>query len=191
MIDDPKTIKALTHPARLVAIEELFAGRELTATEAAHLAGVSASAMSYHLRALERAGLIERAAHGGDGRERPWRARGERMAVNSGGSAASLAATATLARSVVDRLRTELSQWLARSRDEDPVWREVSGVASARLWLTAEEAAEVDKVISALVDRFRGRGPGSTPGARPMHLAVLLFPSDDGSGGQKSRESAP
>jgi len=42
-------------------IEEL-SGRELTATECAELVGLSPSAMSYHLRSLEKAGIRERRA---------------------------------------------------------------------------------------------------------------------------------
>ena len=53
MLTDPRAIKALAHPARLAVIDELFAGRQLTATECAEIAGLSPSAMSYHLRALE------------------------------------------------------------------------------------------------------------------------------------------
>ena len=60
-LTDPKAIRALAHPARLAVIEELYAGRELTATECAEIAGLSPSAMSYHLRSLEKAGIVERA----------------------------------------------------------------------------------------------------------------------------------
>ncbi len=75
-LSDPKAIRALAHPARLTVIEELYSGRELTATECADLAGLSPSAMSYHLRSLAKAGIVERADATGDGRERPWRAAG-------------------------------------------------------------------------------------------------------------------
>ena len=58
VLSDPRAIKALAHPARLAVIDELFAGRELTATECAQVAGLSLSAMSYHLRALEKWGIV-------------------------------------------------------------------------------------------------------------------------------------
>ena len=60
VLRDPRAIKALAHPARLAVIDEFFAGRRLTATECAEIAGLSASAMSYHLRALEKWGIIRR-----------------------------------------------------------------------------------------------------------------------------------
>ena len=72
ILRDPRAIKALAHPARLAVIDELFAGRKLTATECGEIAGLSASAMSYHLRALENGGS---SADPGD-RRRPGTALG-------------------------------------------------------------------------------------------------------------------
>src|ERR1700710_2078089 len=80
-LTDPKAIRALAHPARLAVIEELYSGRELTATECGEIAGLGPSAMSYHLRSLEKVGIVERADSGGDGRERPWRAAGGYLQV--------------------------------------------------------------------------------------------------------------
>ncbi|HEU5265869.1 MAG TPA: helix-turn-helix domain-containing protein [Jatrophihabitans sp.] len=70
---DPRAIKALAHPARLTVLDALADGDELTATECAAVASISPSAMSYHLRALEKWGFVQRAASSTDGRERPWR----------------------------------------------------------------------------------------------------------------------
>ncbi|MDX6262847.1 MAG: hypothetical protein QOH84_4535, partial [Kribbellaceae bacterium] len=61
VLTDPRAIRALAHPARQRIIDELYSGRVLTATECAELAGLTPSATSYHLRALERWGIIERA----------------------------------------------------------------------------------------------------------------------------------
>jgi DNA-binding transcriptional ArsR family regulator len=72
-ISDPKAIRALAHPARLKAIEELFEDpAPKTATELGDIAGVTPSAMSYHLRLLERYGLVRRLEWAGDARMRPW-----------------------------------------------------------------------------------------------------------------------
>ena len=61
VLTDPRDIRALAHPARLAVLTELEPGVELTATELATRAGITPSAMSYHLRALERAGIVRRA----------------------------------------------------------------------------------------------------------------------------------
>ena len=69
-LDDPRALRALAHPARLAILDHLGAEETATATECGAAVGVSASAASYHLRALARFGLVEE-AEGGRGRERP------------------------------------------------------------------------------------------------------------------------
>jgi DNA-binding transcriptional ArsR family regulator len=72
-ISDPLGIRALAHPARMAAIDVLFGDNEpKTATQLARAVGLSASAMSYHLRLLERYGIVRRVGEPHDGRERPW-----------------------------------------------------------------------------------------------------------------------
>src|SRR6476646_2894518 len=78
-LDDPGALRALAHPARLAVVDELYQGVERTSSELGELTGLSASAMSYHLRALERWGIVERGTARDDGRERPWRAAGRSL----------------------------------------------------------------------------------------------------------------
>ena len=68
VISDAAGVKALAHPARLAVIDVLYSGEILTATQCAEIAGITPSAMSYHLRALERHGIFFRAEGCGDGR---------------------------------------------------------------------------------------------------------------------------
>ena len=83
VLSDPRAIRALAHPARLAIIEALFLGDELTATECASLTGLSPSATSYHLKALERWGIVEAGRPRIDGRDRPWKAKGRSIEVSS------------------------------------------------------------------------------------------------------------
>lgn len=179
-LEDPREIRALAHPARLAVLDELFAGRELTATECAEIAGLSPSAMSYHLRALERAGLVER-AESTDGRERPWRAAGSGIEVHgSGDSPLASAAAAVLANSVLEQTMRQLDEWLTGMDGEDARWRELAGFSSARLWLTVDEAEGVAKQINDIIDTYRGRTEQKHPaGARRMRLGFLFFPIAD------------
>jgi DNA-binding transcriptional ArsR family regulator len=179
VLKDPAAIKALAHPARLAVLDELFAGRELTATECAELAGVSPSAMSYHMRALERAGIVER-AESSDGRERPWRAAGSRIDVRSADSRLAAAASITLATSVIDRLSRQLGEWLARSDRDDPRWRATAGITNARLWLDINEAEALARDVQAVLDKYRGRTDAARPAtARQVRVGFVLFPSDE------------
>jgi DNA-binding transcriptional ArsR family regulator len=183
VLKDAKSIKALAHPARVAVIDELYAGRELTATECAAVAGLSPSAMSYHLRALEKAGIVERADPSGDGRERPWRAAGSKLRVtpdDDDHSLVAFAAGAVIGRSVADRLGDGFSAWLARMPNEPLQWRDVGGISSALVWLTHEEASEVEKTVTDLIDKFRGRSKEDHPdGARRVRVGFLLFPNEE------------
>src|SRR5665647_3712685 len=71
-LTDPRAIRAIAHEARQQVMDELYGGSVLTATEAAQICGLSPSAMSYHLRALEKWGIVVRDDPSSDGRERPW-----------------------------------------------------------------------------------------------------------------------
>jgi DNA-binding transcriptional ArsR family regulator len=178
-LTDPRAIRALAHPARLAVIDELYTGRELTATECAEIAGLSPSAMSYHLRSLERVGIVERAEPTGDGRERPWRAAGSYLQVDStGGGAGELAASAALSSTVLGRTVEQFEAYLARRSKEPPEWLDAVEASYGQLWLLPEEAKEIGEQFVQFVEKYRGRRGGSRPpGARRIRVAIMLFPS--------------
>jgi DNA-binding transcriptional ArsR family regulator len=179
VLTDAADIKALTHPARLAVIDEFFSGRELTATECAEIAQVSPSAMSYHLRALEKVGIIERAEASGDGRQRPWRAAGSELLVKPSSAVAATAASAVLVGTALDGIRREIDAWVTRGQDEPDDWRDVGMLASGRLWLTADELTALIATIKELGDQYRDRTSGARPeGSRRVRLGVQLFPVD-------------
>ena len=110
VIDDPRAIRALAHPARQRVIDELFNGQVLTATECAELAGLTPSAIGYHLRALERWGIVERADESPDGRERPWRAAAASLMISSQSNEAGRLASQAIIRSSVDRVLEQFAE---------------------------------------------------------------------------------
>src|SRR3954451_16877902 len=81
-----RTMRALANPLRYRILGHLMEHGPQTASQCAEVVGATPSNCSYHLRELARYGLVERvdagagrrgasrAAAGGDGRERPWRA---------------------------------------------------------------------------------------------------------------------
>jgi DNA-binding transcriptional ArsR family regulator len=181
-LTDPRAIRALAHPARLAVIDELYSGRELTATECAQIAGLSPSAMSYHLRSLEKAGIVERAEATGDGRERPWRAAGSYLQVDStGGGAGELAASAALSSVVLRRTIEQFEAYMARRSSEPEEWLDAVEASYGRMWLTAEEAKQIGREFVEFAEKYRGRRASGKrpPGSRQMRLAIMLFPSDE------------
>jgi DNA-binding transcriptional ArsR family regulator len=154
-VDQPGALRALAHPARLIAVDELYQGVERTASELAELAGLTPSAMSYHLRALERWGIIERGEAREDGRERPWRASGRGLSVVSDASSPSgVAATDVIVGGYLQQLRDEFRRWSLVESDEKKAWREISGGRRSFLWLTEEEAAAFATEMKAVMDKY-------------------------------------
>ena len=175
VLTDPRAIRALAHPARQLVIDELYSGRVLTATECAELAGLTPSAMSYHLRALERWGIVER-AESTDGRERPWRAPAQGMVIPSQSSLAGRTANQAMMRVAADRM-LELFDELP---GDDP-WDDVSAMSRSRVWLTHEEAAQLGTDLQELVDRYRlGRTAANHPDdTRSVHILFTVVPSGE------------
>lgn len=186
VLSDPSAIKALAHPARVRVIDELYDGRELTATELSALTGLSASAMSYHLRALHRWGIVAPAtpAGGADGRERRWRSAARALRIDTGMTSANLSAeTASLAVLLGARVQ-EVVDWAAGMADEPPEWQAVDNVSVSRLWLSAAETVELQRVVREAIDRYRDRRDPDRrpPGTRGVRITLVTTPAPDGEG---------
>ncbi|MDO5503126.1 MAG: helix-turn-helix domain-containing protein [Actinomycetia bacterium] len=175
-VSDPATLRALAHPARQRAVRELYAGEVLTATEAAQLCGLSPSAMSYHLRALEKAGIIER-GESADGRERPWRAAADRLSINPEAfSGAGMAATREHLEAWVRDMSTGLERVM-----QDVVSGSSRGIASSgQTWLTAEEEVAIAEQVEAIWQQYKGRSRRDHPeGASLCQTYLLVLPQGD------------
>jgi len=184
-VTDPSALRALAHPARLTVVDELYQGTERTASELAELTGLTPSAMSYHLRALERWGIIERADPRGDLRERPWRAPARSLSLDSGGSKSGAAATDMILGGYLQHLRDEFRRWSLAEAGEDEVWREIAGGRRSYLWLTRDEAAAFAGELRDVIDRYTsGRDAATHPeGTRRLECLLAIVP--------EPREAAP
>ncbi|WP_328330046.1 helix-turn-helix domain-containing protein [Kribbella sp. NBC_00382] len=174
VLTDPRAIRALAHPARQRIIDELYSGRVLTATECAELAGLTPSATSYHLRALERWGIIERAESSTDGRERPWKAPATSLVVPNQPNGAGRLASQAIMRSNVDRMMEQFEELPS----DDP-WDGVSALNRSRLWLTKAETKQLDKDLLEVLDRYRrGRSAANHPaGTRQVSTLLAIIPT--------------
>jgi len=179
VLSDPRAIKALAHPARLAVIDEFFSGRKLTATECADIAGLSASAMSYHLRALQRWGIIRRSEASEDGRERPWEAAGSSLRVESDEPLASAAGESTLISRMLDRQRTEALNWIARSDRAQDGWDDVLSVSSSAFWLTEAEVKDLSAQLREVIERYERRDPAAGPShTRRIRIGLSVVPTE-------------
>lgn len=179
-LSDAPAIRVLAHPARLLAVERLYAadGRAMTATELAQQVGLSASAMSYHLRALERHGVVVRAEGDGDERRRPWRAAGGRLVVRRtpGQSSAGRAAVHLLTDEMLDRLRLTLRELSDRVESDDARWR-VGGLSPATLRLDHEQTSALAAELQQVVERYRLlQDESASADRRAVEVLVAVVP---------------
>jgi DNA-binding transcriptional ArsR family regulator len=177
-LQDPRDIRALAHPARMAIIDALASGDELTATECAALTGLSPSATAYHLKLLERYDLAEPAPARSDGRERPWRATDGRARIDLDPSTpAGAAATAAVGLAFFDRSRALAQEFMATAHKEAKEWQDVTALANADLWLTAEETRKVTVALAAALEPYRGRALADRPdGSRRVRVMSLTVP---------------
>lgn len=175
VLEGPQALRALAHPVRLKVIDELFSSQEpRTATELAALCGTSPSAMSYHLRSLARWGVVSRAAASADTRERPWRAAGAKLRFsNTDNRVVEDEVVTALA---FDATRDRYRAWSHQRRDAAPAADTLANIARGDLALTFEEAAELDRQITELLERRDQWHPTETDRQRMVYLWGF-FPS--------------
>jgi DNA-binding transcriptional ArsR family regulator len=184
-LTDPRAIRAIAHPARLLVIEAFYdEGRELTATQAAELAGTTPSAMSYHLRALERYGIVRRAPAARDARERPWTRVGKDLQLRLPGHATSRAvtmATTAVMGTAMDLARDGLLAALDRATSATgrPSDRVASFTHNA-LRVTPEEARVLLDELRARIEPLREEQRRDAPqDASRLSLVIVSFPDPD------------
>lgn len=157
---DAGALKALAHPLRFRLLEMLLWHGPDTASGLGRLVGESSGSTSYHLRQLAEHGLIEEAPELGCGRDRYWRA------VDGGWTLKGFEmlqqpetrADATL---ILDELRqarmARLTRWHQDGASWGEDWVDASIDLTARLALTADEAAALSDQLLAVLDDWRHR----------------------------------
>jgi DNA-binding transcriptional ArsR family regulator len=182
-ITDPKAIRALAHAARLEVISELYSTQvSRTATELAAQTGLTPSAMSYHLRALQKWGIVEPAATAGDARERRWRAAGTDFTINSGGGVAS--PEFAVLDLELDAFRRRVNAY-AKVRDQrlkngDPAEpSSVVALSTNLLYLTPEQRSELTAKVFGLLREYELEDPDKVPdGAERIATMWSMIPDD-------------
>ncbi|WP_139417443.1 ArsR/SmtB family transcription factor [Agromyces laixinhei] len=176
------SLKSLAHPLRVRIYDELSAYGPLTASGLADRLSESSGSTSYHLRQLERTGLVREDTTRGKGRERWWERTPGSIAIPDARS---------LPPGSADRLAVKLveDEWF-RSRDQnfhefvsegDQVfgdeWLDVATSDTINLRLTPEQLhgliTDIDVVLGHYIDAHK-KTP--TPGSRPVQIQINAFP---------------
>ena len=180
VLDDPRMMRALAHPARIAILQQLALEGPATATECADFTGLSPSACSYHLRALASYGFVEEdPAATADGRQRPWRARIIAMTVEDRpDQPEAVRAAGRLLQDTVDADTAVLRQrYRSRAAQYPADWREAAGGLMDILHVTASELAAVRDQIQAILDPYRRLDRAERPaGAQRVRVELDLLP---------------
>lgn len=182
----PRSMRALAHPVRLAILSRLQGDGPSTATALAPLVGASPSVTSWHLRHLAEHGLVrdvDAPEGGGDGRQRWWQAVGNGFRFEA--TESSAAEATLLSRVLFDQADPLPREW---ARDVEPLleeeWRRSSGLSNTTIVATAEELAEVEAAIEALLAPFvlrkastSGTAEPDPEGARRVRLLRYVLPS--------------
>jgi DNA-binding transcriptional ArsR family regulator len=148
-----------------------------TASEAAEALQQTPANVSWHLRKLGEHGFV-RQAESGQGRRRPWKLVAE--SLSWGDDAADPAAAAALSDVAIEREVQRLRAAVAESRNEPPDWQAATEVHQSRLWLTAQEAAELGAAFHELLHAYDDRlhDPAARPdGARLTAAVAWVVPN--------------
>jgi DNA-binding transcriptional ArsR family regulator len=181
-VTDGAVLAALAHPLRVALLYQLNALGSRTASQCAQALGETPANCSYHLRQLAKAGLVAR-DEAGNGRERPWRSvytgLSLRPPVDDADPEVVTAARAT--RASVANIEIEEHARLARQylRLEPraaKAWRDVAGVNSYSLRLTAGELNALVQALDAAIRPYIGLTRADPPEeAQPVHLDFKAF----------------
>jgi DNA-binding transcriptional ArsR family regulator len=179
-LEDPRTMRALSHPVRLAILSRLQRYGPATATQLAPTVGATPSVTSWHLRHLAGFGLVAD-ADSPDRRQRYWRAvaRGFRFEVpadEEGRAAGHLLRDAMHAQNM-----TQLARWTDNVQPHlAPEWDRLAGAANTRVDVTPDEAEQILADIESLLAPYVHRTADELPAdARSVRFLRYSMPQAD------------
>jgi DNA-binding transcriptional ArsR family regulator len=182
LLDEPFAIRALAHPLRLDLLAALGRRGKATTAEVARDLGLVHGVASHHLRQLAKYGFIEQVP-GKDKRERPWRpVENAYQWPDSQATPEASAATDVLEQVIAERVLEGFTRWRQHRHDWPEEWLAGSGIATATVYLTADELATITAEFEAVVRRYTDARPITDASVRPagslpVDLAYFAVPS--------------
>ena len=182
-ITDVRVLAALAHPVRVQLLNYLLGTGQHTATQCAEVTEASPSACSYHLRHMERFGLVERVSPDDvvspDGRERVWRATATGFSFGGPPSADRPAARSTrqaLGVLGIDEAARLARRYVNRADTLDAAWQDAAGFAVYGLAVTSNELRDLIQAIDAVVRPFIAATRSDVPdGSEAVHVTLQAF----------------
>lgn len=185
MTDETAVLRALASPVRQQVLDRLGQG-SATSAILARLLSSNTGVMSYHLRELGKAGLIERDDERSRGREVYWRLSSRDIRFNDPATSAAPELAQTAIDQILSRLVASVRAYVGRD-DLDPRWRDAALFSRSATHLTVDELASFTQDYLELVKRYTGHRDIPAD-ARAVRVAMFAYPdqepSDESEGGQ-------
>lgn len=165
-----EALRATAHPIRLRLLS-LVTSAAMSAAEAGRELGLSQATASYHLRVLERAGLVRVVEtvrlRGGDAKRYRHDLSAEPFDVDAESETIAVEDELVFLEALVDELRRR-----ARRRTDGP-----SVSTDAELWVGPETWRRVVRHVGeASAVLHAAARPPRTPGTEPVSMTVSMFP---------------
>lgn len=172
--DETTVLRALGHPMRQEILDALALG-PATSAMLARAMDSNTGVLSYHLRELGKAGLIERDAGRSAGRAVYWRLASDDIRTGDPATAAEPGLARAAAEISLARLMQAVHTYLGRT-DLAGEWHDAALFSRSSLRLTGGQLAELTAEYLTLVKRWSRRAQDPLPGAQPVRLALFAFP---------------
>ncbi len=176
-------LRALAHPLRLQLLQVLHSEGPATASQLGRRLGESSGATSYHLRALNRAGMVEEAEQR-NGRERWWKRSPERLMIpnsvppeaTDNERAELQAAHAQIESMFVERDEAALRRWMEVRYDRPLEWQDAQWIGNFRLWATAAEVRGFVEAVLSLAEPLRKASAAGESDREEVHFTFRVLP---------------
>lgn len=175
-------LKTLAHPIRARLLTALRAAGPATATALALRLGTNSGTTSYHLRKLADVDLVQDAPEHGDGRDRWWRAAQDAHSYRADDfddDPDAVAAADWLYGHYLRWYTRRAEDWAEQRHEWPAEWQRASTLSDYAVHLTAEELAELNVELDALLARWRREGDPGRPGAEKVIVLLHDFPVHD------------
>lgn len=182
---DSSALKAFAHPLRLRLYDRLKDHGPATASMLARATGESTGQTSYHLRQLERHGLVSEVVGRGTARERWWQSEGISFGLDVvADDQEAMTSMELVQRHQVQERAHRTVEWIERHGQEPREWLEVALFDELTVRMTVEEAAELGRAVGRVVAEHGDRAKAARlehgeEGTRMVKFYSATFPLAD------------
>jgi DNA-binding transcriptional ArsR family regulator len=172
--------RLLAHPLRSRILAHLRLHGGSTSADLARALGTNTGATSYHLRALESAGLVEDTGLG-NAKTRVWALPDTDedddlvMSTIEAEDPETAEDEAWLAHDHVEHLAARAHTWIDAAPDWPLVWQEESGLRDHAVLVDEEQLVALRAELTDTLARYRRIGAG-TPGAKRVAVTLAVHP---------------